>query len=370
MKIPLTDLYRQYQSIKSEIDAAIENVIRDSAFIKGSYVSSFEENFARTIGVSKALGLGNGTDALFIALKALGVKEGDEVITAANSFIASSEAISLCGAKPVFADCDDYYVIDPADLARKITKATKAIIPVHLYGQSANMNEIMKIAKENGLKVVEDTAQAVLAEYKGKMCGSFGDCATFSFYPGKNLGANGDGGALVSNNTDLYNWAVMFANHGRVDKYDHRFEGINSRLDGIQAAILDVKLKHLARWTEQRRQVAAWYNERLSDLNDIILPKERKGAKHVYHIFPIRTEAALRDKLLDYLKGEGIGALVHYPIALPNLTAYKYLGYKESDYPNASKYSKELISLPIFPELKEDEVDYVAEKIKAFFKSL
>ncbi len=370
MRIPLTDLYRQYVNIKSEIDAAIENVIRDSAYIKGSYVSSFEENLAHTIGVRKALGLGNGTDALFIALKALGVKEGDEVITAANSFIASSEAITLCGAKPVFADCDEYYVMDTADLARKITKATKAIIPVHLYGQSAKMDEIMKIAQENGLKVVEDTAQAVMAEYKGKKCGSFGDCATFSFYPGKNLGAYGDGGALVTDNTDLYNWAVMFANHGRVDKYDHRFEGINSRLDGIQGAILDVKLKHLALWTEQRRQVAAWYNERLSGFDGLILPKEREGAKHVYHIYAIRTEADLRDSLLDYLRKEGIGALVHYPIALPNLTAYKYLGYKESDFPNASKFSKELISLPIFPELMEEEADYVAEKVKAFFKSL
>lgn len=366
-KILLTDLHRQYQELKSEIDEAIHQVIAQKSFIRGPFVDQFEANFAKATGVKHVAGVGNGTDALFIALRILGIKQGDEVITAANSFIATSEAISMTGANVVFADCDDYYGIDPLDIEQKITSKTKAIVPVHLYGQPTNMEAIMKIAKQHNLFVVEDAAQSVLAEYNGSQTGNFGDFATFSFFPGKNLGAYGDAGALVSNNEELFKRAKMFANHGRINKYDHEFEGINSRMDGIQGAILNVKLKYLAQWTNRRRNIAAQYSKLLASVPEVVLPGERPDTKHVYHIYPIRVEAAVREQLLMFLKENGIEAGVHYPIALPNLQAYRYLNHRPEDFPKSTQFSQQLISLPIFAELTDEEVEYITVQIKKFF---
>ncbi len=366
-KILLTDLHRQYESIQKEIDEAIHEVIVKKAFIRGPFVEKFEANFALATGVKFALGVGNGTDALFIALKTLGIKEGDEVITAANSFIATSEAVSMVGAKIVFADCDNFFGIDPQDVQKKISPKTKAIIPVHLFGQPVDMDSIMSIASEHKLYVIEDAAQSVLAEYKGVQTGNFGEFAAFSFFPGKNLGAYGDAGGLVSNNIELFAKAKMYANHGRINKYDHEFEGINSRMDGIQGAILDVKLQYLAQWTEKRRTIASMYCDLLESVTEVILPAERPGTKHVYHIFPIRVESSLRNALVEFLKENGIDAGVHYPIALPNLQAYKYLNHNPSDFPKSTLFSQQLVSLPIFAELTQTEVEYICSQIKKFF---
>lgn len=368
MEVNFLDLHKQYLSIKNEIDEAVKQVIDTNAFIRGPFVDSFEKDFAKSLNVKHVLGVGNGTDALFIALKTLGIGPGDEVITAANSFIASAEAITMAGGKVVFADCHPQsYCIDPESIRSKITAKTKAIVPVHLYGHPADMEAIMEIANQYSLYVVEDAAQGVFAEFKGTKVGGFGHFTCFSFYPGKNLGAYGDAGAIVSNNDELFAKAKMFANHGRIDKYDHEFEGINSRMDGIQGAVLKVKLPHLRQWTEGRRKVAALYNELLSTLQDIILPTEQEGAYHVYHLYPIRLKENLRDELMKFLHSKGIETGVHYPIALPSLKAYHYLGHKPGDFPNAEKFSKQLVSLPIFPELTEAEVKYVAEKVREFF---
>ncbi len=367
MKVPYLDLNKQYNSIKKEIDIAISSVINDNAFINGKYVHNFEINFAKAHYVNNCLGVGNGTDALVIALKALGLTNGDEVITVPNTFIATAEAITQVGCKPVFIDCEpEGYCLDTSLIEKNITKNTKAIIPVHLFGHAADMDKINTIAEKYGLFVIEDAAQAALAEYKDKKIGGLGHIATFSFYPGKNLGAYGDAGAIISNNKALYDFAKMYANHGRIGKYDHEFEGINSRMDGIQGAVLDVKLKHLQKWTDDRRKIANIYNDNLSSIQELILPKEMDYAKHVYHIYAIRSSR--RDELLEYLKKNDIGVGIHYPIALHELKAYKYLGYKPNDFPNAHSFSKELLSLPIYPEMDEKQIDYVIESIKSFFK--
>jgi dTDP-4-amino-4,6-dideoxygalactose transaminase len=363
-KILLTDLHRQYDSIKTEINKAIESVLKEKSFIRGSFVEQFEKNFSKATGVPYCVGVGNGTEALYIALKTLNVGPGDEVITAANSFIATSEAITMTGAKVVFADCDNFYGIDPAQIKRKITPSTKAVIPVHLYGQMADMKAIMEIARKYNLFVIEDAAQAVLAGFNGNPPGSYGHFAAFSFYPGKNLGAYGDAGALTTKDHDLFIKAKMFANHGRTNKYDHEFEGMNSRMDGIQGAILDVKLKYLPEWTRKRAEIAEKYATRLKKIEMVQVPSIRPGAKHVFHLYPIRVNASVRDALLIHLRNSGIMAGVHYPIALPNSQAYKHLGHHPEDFPNATAFSKQLISLPIFPELQDDEINYVLEKVE------
>ncbi|MGB1242979.1 MAG: DegT/DnrJ/EryC1/StrS family aminotransferase, partial [Chitinophagales bacterium] len=285
MQIPFVDLKAQYSSIKNEVDQAIRNCVEETAFIGGKYVHGFEVAYAAALGVKHCIGVANGTDALFIVLKSLGIGVGDEVITVANSFIATSEAITATGAKVVFVDCHaDFYNIDVDQIEAKITSNTKAIIPVHLYGQPADMASIAAIAKKHDLYVVEDAAQAHLAEVNGKKVGKWGDASCYSFYPGKNLGAYGDAGAIVTDNEELAIKCRMTANHGRIAKYDHVFEGYSSRLDGMQAAILSAKLPHLAEWSEKRRQVAAWYNELLEGA-DLILPKELEGTKCVYHLY-------------------------------------------------------------------------------------
>jgi dTDP-4-amino-4,6-dideoxygalactose transaminase len=363
MQIPFVDLKSQYESIKEEIDGAIAQVISQTAFVGGAHLKNFEEAFAAFCGVKHCIGVGNGTDALFIALKTLGIGPGDEVITAANSFIATSEAISATGARVVFVDIDpETYNIDTARIEGKITAKTKAIVPVHLYGQPADMDPILNIARKYNLKILEDAAQAHGAIYKGRMAGSMGDMAGFSFYPGKNLGAYGDGGAIVTNNDAWAEKARMIANHGRIDKYDHAIEGVNSRLDGLQAAILGVKLKHLPAWTEARRRNAYLYNKYLKD-SGLVTPVEIPGVKAVYHLYVVRVRQDLRQKLQDHLQSEGIATGIHYPIALPNLQAYAYLGHLEEDFPEATLASREIVSLPMFPELTEDQIRHIAESI-------
>lgn len=364
MQIPFVDLKSQYESIKDEINDAISTVISQTAFIGGSHVKNFEEAFAKFCNVKHCIGVANGTDAIFIALKSLGIGNGDEVITAANSFIATSEAITMTGAKVVFVDINPKtYNIDTNKIEEKIKPRTRAIIPVHLYGQPADMDPILSIAKKNNLKIIEDAAQAHGAIYKGKRIGSIGDIACFSFYPGKNLGAYGDGGGITTNSDDLALKARMIANHGRIDKYDHEIEGVNSRLDGLQSAILSVKLKHLPDWTEARRKNAYCYNKYLADTG-LITPVEIENVTAVYHLYVVRVKKELRQKLQVHLQSKGISTGIHYPIALPNLKAYAYLNHSVKDFPEATKASQEIVSLPMFPELSESQIKYVTEAIR------
>ena len=366
MNIPFVDLKSQYASIKDEIDSAMQEVIGKTAFIGGPYAQAFEEDFAKFCGVSSCIGVGNGTDALFVGLKALGIGNGDEVITVANSFIATSEAITATGAKVVFVDINPItYNMDVDQIESKITPQTKAIIPVHLYGQPVEMDAVLALANKHGLKVVEDAAQAHGAVYKGRTIGSMGDIACFSFYPGKNLGAYGDAGAIVTSDADLAHRARMIANHGRCDKYNHEVEGVNSRMDGLQGAILGVKLKHLPAWSEARRKAAYMYNEHLKDTG-LITPVEIDDVTAVYHLYVVRVAKDKRHGLQNHLKAKGIATGIHYPIALPNLKAYAYLGHTENDFPEATKASQEIVSLPMFPELNKDKIEYITEAVKEF----
>jgi dTDP-4-amino-4,6-dideoxygalactose transaminase len=364
VSIPLVDLKAQYYSIKQEIDAVIAAVLEETAFIGGSYVKTFEEQFARFCGAQHCIGVANGTDALFIALKVLGVGPGDEVITAANTFVATSEAIKMAGAQVVFVDIDPRtYLIDVSLIEDKITPRTRAIIPVHLYGQPADMQAIRDIAGRHGLAVVSDAAQAHGALDKGAPIATLADVTCFSFYPGKNLGAYGDGGALVTDDDEVALRARMFANHGRTKKYDHELEGVNSRLDGLQAAILGVKLGHLDRWTRARRRVAYAYNEALQGLR-LVTPAERPDVYAVYHLYVVRVESEQRAFVQHQLAAAGISTGVHYPVALPALKAYGHLGHSEADFPMANQASKEILSLPMFPELSEDRVRSICETIR------
>lgn len=361
MQVPFVDLAAQYDSIGDEIEKAVSQVISDCAFVGGKYVKAFENAFADFCRVKYCVGVGNGTDALYIALRALGIGVGDEVITVANSFIATSEAITMTGAKVVFVDCDPTtYLIDIAKVADAVTPKTKAIIPVHIYGQPADMRKLEQLAKDNNLFIVEDAAQAHWAAIDDELVGGFGDIACFSFYPGKNLGAYGDAGAIVTNNDELASRCRMIANHGRVDKYDHEFEGVNSRMDGIQAAILKTKLAHLESWCIKRAAAAKFYTERLNG-SAIITPGVRDDVRHVYHLYVIRVGE--RDMVQIKMRESGIATGIHYPIALPNLKAYRYLNHQPEDFPVASRNSKEILSLPIFPEISEEQIHYVCDTI-------
>jgi len=367
MRILFVDLKTQYESIKEEIDQAISDVIFDSAFVGGKYIKNFEQNFANYIGAKYCIGVGNGTDALFIALKIFGVREGYEVITAANSFIATSEAITTTGAKVIFVDCDsDTYNIDVQKIEKAITNKTKAIIPVHLYGQPADMDPIIDIGQRYNLNIVEDSAQAHGAVYKGRKAGTIAPIACFSFYPGKNLGAYGDAGAIVTNDEELAEKARMFANHGRKEKYEHEFEGVNSRLDGLQAAILDVKLKHLEKWIERRRSITKIYDEELKDI--VITPFVPPDIRHVYHLYVIRIKN--RNNVREFLAEKEIHTGIHYPIPLPFLKAYKYLEHKPADFPVAYSLKDEILSLPIHADMSDDQVEYVIKHLKIAVKKL
>jgi dTDP-4-amino-4,6-dideoxygalactose transaminase len=362
--VKFLDLKKQYNDIKEEIDEAIKNVISETAFIGGKYVANFEKEFATYQESKFCIGVGNGTDALEIAIESLNLPKGSEIIVPANSFIASSEAITRSSHKVVFCDCnEENYTISIQSIKSKLTKNTKAIMAVHLYGHPCDMDEILAIAKEHDLKVIEDCAQAHGAEYKEKKIGAIGDIGTFSFYPGKNLGAYGDGGAIITNDEKLAKKCKMIANHGRIEKYNHEFEGRNSRLDGLQAAILSVKLKHLDTWTDARINVADFYLENLKDIDGIILPKREYWAKQVYHLFVIRTKK--RDELQAYLKENNISSGVHYPISLPKLKAYDYTNQADEKF-FANSSDSELLSLPIGNHLSENDLNNIVKYLKNF----
>jgi dTDP-4-amino-4,6-dideoxygalactose transaminase len=366
VRIPFVDLHAQYLTIKAEVDAAIAEVIHESAFIRGPQVEQFERDYAAALGIKNCVSCANGTDALYIAMKALGVQAGDEVITTAHSWISTSESITQAGARVVFCDTDnETFTIDPNLIERKITLRTRGIIPVHLYGQPADLGPLQRIAEGHGLWVLEDCAQAHLARYNGRIVGTFGRVGTFSFYPGKNLGAMGDAGCLVTEDNELAQRMAMFARHGGLKKGDHQVEGINSRMDGLQAAILNVKLPHLDAWTNVRRQLAACYDRLLGGVGDIITPKVAPGREHVYHLYVIRT--ARRDALRAFLQDRGIDTVLNYPVALPFLPAYRHLGHKPADFPIAYSNQSRILSLPIYPEMTEEMVRYVVNSIREFF---
>lgn len=364
MKIPFVDLHAQYLSIKPEIDAALAGVIAGSAFIRGPQVDAFEKAFAAEVGAGHCVSCANGTDALYIAMKGLGLRPGDEVITTAHSWISTSETITQAGGRVVFCDTDDEtFTIDPALIEDKVTPRTVGIIPVHLYGQPADMGAIMDIAARSNLWVIEDCAQAHLAEYRGRQVSTFGRAGTFSFYPGKNLGAMGDAGCLVTNDDGLASWSALYARHG--GKGDHQIEGINSRLDGLQAAILSVKLPHLRGWTGERRRVAALYDEALAGIPQVRTPRVAGGRTHVYHLYVIRCEE--RDALRRHLAERGVSTVLNYPKALPFYPAYAYLGHKPEDFPRAHANQSQILSLPIYPEMTSAQVGWVAEAIREFY---
>jgi len=368
MKIPFVDLKSQYNSIKEEIDNAISLVIQETAFIGGKYVTKFEEDFSTLYGVKHCISVANGTDSLYIIMKMLGIGEGDEVITVANSWISSSETISQTGAKPVFIDINpDLYSIDENKIEEAITPRTKAIMPVHLFGQICEMEKIISIAKKYNLEIIEDCAQAHFSEYKGKRAGTFGVAGSFSFYPGKNLGAYGDAGCIITNNDEFALKCKMYARHGALKKHEHQMEGINSRLDGLQAAILSAKLPHILNWTKARINCSNRYTEILKDINQIVLPVTRDQSLHTFHLYVVRAKD--RNELKEYLHNYGIETAIHYPVILPNMIAYQYLGYNYDSFPVASSYEDQILSLPIYPEMKEEQIIYVCEKIKDFYAS-
>ena len=364
-KIPLFDLHAQYLSLKPEIDAAMAAVIRDSAYIRGPFVEKFEKEFAAATGAQHCISCADGTGAIYIVLRQLGIGPGDEVITTSNSWIATSEVVTQAGARVVFADVeDDYYNLDPDKVEAAITPRTKAIIAVHLLGQPAEMDRLMEICRRHNLLLIEDCAQAHLAEYKGRQIGSFGVAATFSFYPGKNLGAYGDAGGIITNDAVLADRIRSFARHGSspVSKHDHIMEGINSRLDGIQAAVLSVKLPHLRDWNRRRREVAAGYNERLKDMPGVILPAVRPGCDHVFHVYALRLKN--RDRVRDAMNSAGVSTTVHYPTPLPFLEAYKYLGCTREGLPVIAQHQQEYLSLPIYPELNDADLDFICDIVR------
>ncbi len=367
-KIPLVDLHAQYETIKPEIDAAIQRTIDRTAFILGPEAKQFEENFAKFCNVKHAIGLDSGTAALHLAMMALNIGAGDEVITTAHTFIATAEPISLLGARPVFVDIDPRtYNLDPNKLQAAITPRTKAIIPVHLYGQPAEMDAILEIARAHNIPVIEDAAQAHGALYREHNVGTMGLMTCFSFYPGKNLGAYGDAGALVTNDDELNYKIRMLRDHGRTTKYEHEISGYGYRLDGIQGAILDVKLKHLPQWNTARRAHADYYTELLSNVDDsIVTPYEPSHVKAVYHLYVIRTRK--RDELLQYLKEHDIEAGIHYPVPLHMQPVYKTLGYAHGAFPETERAAREILSLPIYPELAHAQMERVVDTMREFYR--
>lgn len=359
MKVPFVDLKAQYRTLKDEMDGAMARVLASASFIGGEVIKDFEKAFAAYLGAPHCVGVANGTDAIEIALKALGIGPGDEVIVPALTWISTGGAVSNVGATPVFVDVlESERTIDPDLIEASISVHTKAIIPVHLYGLPAQMTQINRLAKKYDLKVIEDCAQAHGALYKGQKVGTLGDMATFSFYPGKNLGAYGDAGALVTHSEPLAKTSRMLANHGQIKKHSHQMIGRNSRLDTLQAAVLLAKLPYLDMWTQQRQQVARWYDAKLSGVK---YPKVPDEMEHVYHLYVIQSEK--RDELLAHLKSADIGCAIHYPTPLPFLACYHHMGHREGDFPAAEKLCKEILSLPMYPELAEAAVDRVGGEI-------
>jgi dTDP-4-amino-4,6-dideoxygalactose transaminase len=359
--IPFADLQLQYRGIKSEIDAAIGRVLDSAQFILGEEVAAFERDFAQYCHASDTVAVNSGTSALHLALLAAGIGPGDEVITVPFTFVATVSAIGYTGARAVLVDIEpEYFTIDPAMIEAAITPRTRAIVPVHLYGQPADMDPILEIARRHRLTVIEDAAQAHGAEYHGRRCGSLAEIAAFSFYPGKNLGAYGEGGALTTTRADVAKTCRTLRDWGQEKRYEHRLKGFNYRMDGIQGAILRVKLRHLEAWTEKRRQVAAWYAEML-DPETVRQPKARPGCRHVYHVFAVRTDD--RDTLRDVLGTQGIQTGIHYPIPVHLQPAHADLGYHAGDFPNAEAAAREVLSLPLFPEMTREQVAVVAAAV-------
>jgi dTDP-4-amino-4,6-dideoxygalactose transaminase len=376
MQVPFLDLKAQYKSIKDEVNPAIQEVLDNTAYILGKSVSNFENDFAKVHNVKYCYGTSSGTDGNHLVLWSLGVGAGDEVIIPANTFIATAWGATLCGAKPVFVDCHpESYNLDPAKVEAAITDKTKAIVAVHLYGQCADLDPLREIAKKHKIHIVEDAAQAHLAEYKRAKVGGLADVASFSFYPGKNLGAYGEGGAVTTNNKEIAEYVKKLREHGQSEKYHHQTYGHNYRMEGIQGAVLGVKLKHLSSWTDGRRKVAEKYRELLNQIDQIILPKEMSYAKHVYHLFVIQVRSPKaedrnkrRDELQKFLGDNGIATGLHYPIPLHLQPCFNHLGHKKGDFPVTEKLAESGISLPMFAELTDDQINFVADKIIDFFK--
>ena len=369
MSIPFLDLKAHHAPLRDEIMAAIGDVIDQNAFAGGPYVAAFEEDFARFCGCSHAIGVGNGTDALWFALLALGIKPGDEVITVPNTFIATAEAITYCGAKPVFVDIDERtYTMDPGALEQAITPRTKAIIPVHLFGQMADMDPILEIARNHSLPVVEDACQAHGAEYKGRKAGTLGAAGCFSFYPGKNLGAFGEAGAVITNDAGLKQKIQMLRDHGQFKKYHHSMVGWNGRMDGIQGAVLRVKLKHLAGSNASRRANAKLYDHLLGKIPGVVTPHEAAYGSHIYHVYAVRVKE--RDRVLKAMGEHGIGCAIHYPVPLHLQEAYQALDLRAGAFPVAERCANEFLSLPMYPELTADQISIVTEQLKDCLLSL
>ena len=367
MKIPFLDLSRQHLPILNEINSSIQKIIADSSFILGKAVVDFENEFAKTHDVKHCICVSSGTDANHLALWSLGIGPGDEVIIPANTFIATAWGATLCGATPVFADCEkDSYNIDAKKIEEVITKNTKAIVAVHLYGQPADLDEIRKVADRHNLFLIEDAAQSHIASYKGKKIGGLSKVASYSFYPGKNLGAFGEGGAVTTNDDNIAKKVKMHRDHGSEKKYYHEIYGHNYRMEGIQGAVLGVKLKYLNEWTEKRRAVAKKYNELLKDVKEILLPKEMEYAYHVYHLFVIQTKS--RDELQKFLNDNEVSTGLHYPVPLHLQKCFEHLGYKKGDFPETEKLANECLSLPMFPDLTGEQIDFVCNTIKTFFQ--
>jgi dTDP-4-amino-4,6-dideoxygalactose transaminase len=363
MKVPFLDLNAQNAPLRAEIDRAIGEVIDSSAFAGGPFVARFEEEFAAFCDCKYAAGVGNGTDALWLALLAAGIGPGDEVITVPSTFMATAEAISYCGARPVFIDIDEKtYTMNPEGLEKAVTPRTKAIIPVHLFGQVADMDPILEFARSRGLLVIEDAAQAHGAMYKGRKAGSLGDVGCFSFYPGKNLGAFGEAGAVVTNDSSLAEKIRVLRDHGQIRKYHHTMIGWNCRMDGIQGAVLSIKLRHLEKGNALRRAHAKRYSEVLGGVEGISVPYASDRGEHVYHVYAIRTRS--RDELMRRLSEQGVATGIHYPIPVHLQQAYAGLGYGEGAFPIAERCALEFASLPMFPELTADQVERVASATK------
>ena len=368
MNVPFLDLKAQFPKIRTEIEKRFSNIIDNSAFVCGKGVQEFEETFSKLHGVKFTVGLSSGTDGNHVAMRCCNIGKKNEVIVPVNTFIATAEGISHSGATPVFVDVEENtYNIKVDQIEEKITPNTKAINPVHIFGQPADLNPIKEIAQKNDFFVVEDAAQAHFAEYHNTRVGGIGHIASWSFYPGKNLGAWGEAGAITTNDEEMYFKAKKMRDHGSDKKYYHDLIGHNYRMSEFQAAVLNIKMKYIEDWTELRRKNAHRYNERLGDIEQVIVPLELQGIKHVYHLYVIRARD--RDKLQNFLKENGIGTGLHYPIPLHLTKAYAHLGYNEGDFPVAEKLADEILSLPMYPELSEEQIDYVCEKIKVFYEN-
>jgi dTDP-4-amino-4,6-dideoxygalactose transaminase len=376
MNIPFLDLKAQYKTIKDEVLPEINDVLDNTAYVLGKKVQAFEQAFAQAHNSKYCYGVSSGTDGNHMVLWALGIGPGDEVIIPANTFIATAWGATLCGATPVFVDCHPKsYNIDPSKVEAAITPKTKAIVAVHLYGQPADMDPLIEIAKKHNIILVEDCAQSHIAEYKGKRVGSLGYASSFSFYPGKNLGAYGEGGAVMTDNEELAKKFKMIRDHGAEQKYYHQMFGHNYRMEGIQGAVLGVKLRHLDAWTNGRRKVAKKYYELLKDVESLILPKEMDYAKHVYHLFVVQVKSSdnnqrtvVRDELQKFLGENGIATGLHYPIPLHLQPCFSHLGYKRGDFPVTEALAEQGLSLPMYPEMTDEQIEYVCDKIKKFFK--